>query len=329
MMALPFGVEKALTSTHSVMAHTQGLQTLHGYVGHEEDGEPVVVIVADIPTQVRLPLDKAETELLDVRRFLIDLGHGEAPLVPGGQPNSPPDTIATIRGEQVRIEAAQLHLPQQSGRKNNTHASRYFAFDHLRKTLITQSTRLSGALRQHRGYVVYVWFGDPLAVAGARFPTRTPEALIDLLCRAQPPPPPPRGPLPQQASDGTVALNEDKTIGISWGNLPPEYNSGFATALGFELGLSYNVTIRSREVAAEVRRIVTDHDASTVDVLVISTNAAMANGLHFPSAHFVADLAFNHPNPLDQCNPKHLKGVALHDPAAPGRVRWLFGDGLP
>lgn len=328
MMALPFGVEKTLISTHAVMAHTQGLQTLHGYVGQEEDGEPVVVIVADIPTQVRSPVNKAETELLDVRRFLMDLGHDEAPLVPGGQPNSPPDTIATIRGEQVRIEAAQLHLPRQSGRKNNTHASRYFAFEQLRRTLIAQSTRLNGALRQHRGYVVYVWFGDPLAVAGARFPTRAPEALIDLLRRARPPAAP-RGPLPQQASDGTVAWNADKTVGVSWGNLPPEYDSGFATALGFELGLSYNVTIRSREVAAEVQRIVTDHDSSAVDVLVISTNAAMANGLYFPSAHFVADLAFDHPNPLDQCNPQHLKRVALHDPAAPGRLRWLVGDGLP
>ncbi len=327
MMALPFSVEKTLTSSHAVMAQTRGLQTMHGYVGNEEDGEPVVVIVADIPTQVRPRLDKGETELLDVRRFLIDLGHGDAPLVLGAHPNSPPDTIATIRGEAVRVEAAQLHLPQQPGRKNNTHASRYFAFEHLRNTLIARSTQLSGALRQHRGYVVYVWFGDPLAVAGARFPIRTPEPLIDLLRKAQPPPPAPVGPLPKPAQDGVVAWNEDKTIGVSWGNLPAEYNSGFATALGFELGLSYNVTIRSREVAAEIQRIVADHDSPEADVLVISTNAAMANGLHFPSAHFVANLAFDHPDPLSNCEPQHLKGVALHDPAAPGRVKWLIGDG--
>ncbi len=328
MMALPFGVEKTLTSSHAVMAQTQGLQTMYGYVGTEEDGEPVVAIVADIPTQVRSPLDKRETELVDVRRFLIHAGHGDAPLEAGAHPNSPPDTIATIGGEEVRIEAAQLHLPQQPGRKNNTHASRYFAFEHLRNTLVAQSTRLSGPLRQHRGYVVCVWFGDPLAVAGDRFPIRTAEPLIDLLRKAQPPPPAPAGPLPKQAQDGVVAWNKDKAIGVSWGNLPAEYDSGFATALGFELGLSYNVTIRSREVTAELQRIVVDHDSAEVDVLVISTNAAMANGLHFPSAHFVANRAFDHPDPLNGYDPEHLTGVALHDPAAPGRVRWLIGDGL-
>lgn len=215
MMALPFGVEKTLTSSHAVMAHTQGLQTMHGYVGHEEDGDPAVVIVGDIPTQVRPPSDKGETELLDVRRFLIDLGHGDVRLVRGPHANGPPDRIASICGAKVRIEAAQLHLPQQPGRRNDIHASRYFAFGHLRNTLIAGSSRLSGGLRQHR-YVVYVWSGDPLAAAAVRFPTRPADPLIDLLRKVQPPPPAPVGLLPERARDSIVAWNEDKTIGVSW-----------------------------------------------------------------------------------------------------------------
>ena len=135
--------------------------------------------------------------------------------------------------------------------------------------------------------------------------------------------------MPTTAPPDTVVWNADSTIGLSRGDLPGTYTSTLTGVLGFELALVYGVTVRQSDARAELQRVVADHDHPAVDVLVVSVNATIRQGLYFPSTQVMADLVLDDPDPLADMTLPHLNRVALHDAAEPGRIRWLVGTGLP
>jgi hypothetical protein len=267
------------------------------------------------------------SDLLDFVRREVPGTQAEA-LIPGPHPNSAPDALLKLPTGAVRLEAAQLHVPATNAL--GTNLSRWAIFDQIRSSLISRSAVLAGALRQHRGSVVYVWFMDP-ARRDVQFnlPPREDPAngIVELLLGSRPSATVPSGAyrLPDPAPPDAVAWSADHSIGVSWGDLPPAYRSPFAQAFGFELGLAGSISFKRSHVRAELRRIIEQHDTAASDVLVVSTNSALRTGLYFPSTQLVSEMLFDDPDPLQAWIPNHLRGVALHDPREGHPVRWLIG----
>lgn len=293
--------------------------------------EPMVVVAAEIPILARSPATKADQEFRD----LFDFARREVPgvqaeaLTPGPDPNSAPDAVLTLRTGVVRLEAAQIHVPPTSTMGTNMH--RWAAFEQVRSSLLSRSAVLTGALRHHRGSVIYVWFMDP-ASRSPRFtlpPRKDPtKGLVDTLLKARP-----SAAVPDRVTRSSenvpsdaVAWSNDHSVGVSWGELPADYQSSFMRAFGFELGLGGSVSFRRSDVRAELRRIIEQHDTNASDVLVVSANSALRSGLYFPSTQLVSEMLFADQDPLQGWAPRELRGVALHDPRESHEVRWLVGQ---
>jgi hypothetical protein len=329
----PLVVDEEFEQERQVAAHgTLGALSLLGSMGiATANREPMVVIVAEIPNMVRPPMDKSAQELRD----LLDFARREVPsveddaLAPGPDPNAPPDAVLELPQGAVRLEAAQIHVPATN--TMGTNMSRWAIFERLRASLISRSAVLAGALRRHRGFVIYVWFTDPTG-DGVQFalpPRQDPsKGLVDLLVSSRPSEPV-RGVtdrLPSTAPGDAVVWSEDRQVGISWADLPSGYQSPFMRAFGFEIGLAGSISFKQSNVRAELCRIIKQHDTPASDVLVVSANSALRSGLHFPSTQLVSDMLFEDPDPLQGWLPDHLGGVALHDPREGHEVRWLTGS---
>lgn len=329
----PIIVEEEFEQEQAVMARgVFGELSLLGSRGvATSNREPMVVIATEIPSFIRSPLTKTEQELRD----LLDFARREIPdieakaLKAGREPNSAPDAILDLPTGAVRLEAAQIHLPPSNLLGTNMH--RWAVFQQIRSSLISRSAILAGALRSHRGLVVYVWFMDA-ASGDPQFslpPRKNPvDAVVHLLRTSEPGAPDSsvQNHPPDQAPSGAVAWTADRNIGVSWGDLPPGYTSPFMQALGFELGLAGSASFKRSHIRAELRRIIEQHDTTASDVLVVSANSTLRNGLHFPSTQLVSDMLFSDPDPLQGWEPENLGGVALHDPREGHPVRWLVGQ---
>lgn len=332
---LPMQLDVAIESDAVFAAwNSTGMMVTLGIRGIQRDsGEPVVFFACDVPEAVRAPMDKPEQELRDVEEALTYLlTEPESPelisVVPGPHPNDPPDVIANLSDGSLACEAFQLHMPA-TGHKGNVSPGREARFDRLRSQLIAQAAQVRTTVQAHVGSVVYVWFGDPGAPADVRQPDRDAANLIDLLQANSPPSgPPPTDPWPTTAPPDHVQWNTDKTLGLTWSSLPPPYVSDFRSAFGFELALVHGVTIRRSDITAELRRLVEQHDRPVTDLLIVSVNVSYRSGLYFPSSKALADLLFDGPDPLGGWIPTNLTRIVVHDPADPGRVRWLLGQSI-
>jgi len=298
-------VEEEFEQDRLVVAYGpyQELSLLGSVGAATSDRDPMVVVAAEIPNRVRPPMTKGQQEMSD----LWDLVRREVPgapadgLIPGPHPNSAPDAILKLPTGVVRLEAAQLHVPATNAL--GTNMSRWAIFDQIRSSLIMRSAALAGALRQHRGFLIYVWFMDR-ARRDPHFslpPRKDPaHEIVGLLRGSRPSATVQRGgrQQPDPAPEDVVAWSGDHSIGVSWGDLPAAYQSPFVEAFGFELGLAGSITFKRSHVRGELHRIIEQHDTAASDVLVVSVNSALRTGLHFPSTQLLSDMLFEDPDPL-------------------------------
>lgn len=213
------------------VAHERGILTSMGFIGHLiGSGEPAAWIGCDIPTNTFSPLTKEQAELQDVEEAIrLELsGVTSAKLEsvsPGPHPNDPPDVIATLSDGDLACETFQLQMPAVRG-SNNVPISRQQRFEKLRQSLLAQSATLGGKVRQHRNFVVYVWFGDPLHPESDHLPRQDDQLLLQLLQTTVPPTT--QGPVWKTSAIepvGHVAWNVDRTIGLTWSSLPKGYST--------------------------------------------------------------------------------------------------------
>ena len=285
--------------------------------------EPVVVVAYDLPTLVRGAMSKAEAELLDVSRAFQDLYDDEPIAVsPGPHPNEPPDAIVSIAGTEVCVEATQLLVPAGDGVGR---LARWSQFQAVRDRLITDSGRLKSQMRQHRGQLLLLWFGEP---GEGLPPPRRHRArdVIENLKRSNPPRESSHTDLPDHIPADQVPMwtADDKSVGCTWAPLPRGYTSNFHSALGFEVGFIYNETITQSDLRRELRRLVDSHDSPRTEILVVTLNAPLRDGWYFPASSAVAVSLFQDSDPLAGWRPEHLKSVILHDQLQHG-AQVLFG----
>lgn len=312
MTAHPLGVRR----------NSYGLTSLSWVPGRVvPSGEPVAVIVFDTPEQTcEAVATKPEQELHDVNMFLFDCVPPER--VTGASvpsPTDPPDVLVSVDGAQFGIEATHLLLPESDLERSQSIIGRWTMFERLRDTILRDCTAADFA--QHLGLHVIVWFGE---FDERRLPPRRArdiEAAVSAIKAATPPPP---GPVEMLDEPDGIRWSSDRAVGFSWGYVPLGYRSPFCDAMGFELGLAYDVTVQREHLRAELNRLISEHDNDKADALVVTVNAPLRSGLEFPSAGLIADMLFDDDNPLDGCRPLHIRRIALHDQGG-GRVRWLLG----
>ncbi|KKF00465.1 hypothetical protein [Mycolicibacterium obuense] len=299
-----------------------GLTSLSWVPGRAEpSGEPVLVIVFDTPEQTcEAVATKPEQELHDVNMFLLDCVPPKS--VTGASvpsPTDPPDVLVSVDSAQFGVEATHLLLPESNLDKSQSIIGRWMMFERLRDAILRDCTAADFA--QHVGLHLIVWFGE---LDERRLPPRRARDIEAALSAIKAVTPPPPGPMEMSDEPDGIRWSPDRTVGFSWGYVPLGYRSPFFDAMGFELGLAYDVTILREDLRAELRRLISDHDNDKADVLLVTTNAPLRSGLEFPSSRLITDMLFDDDNPLDGYRPQHVGLVALHDQGG-GRVRWLLG----
>ncbi len=327
-----FPMKIEIDSTISKVIFSQsdsGKFELHGMAGvTKETQEPVFIVATELPTSRQPPRSKQEQETGDVKAFLTAGGVPSFEVVPGPHKNDPPDCLVDVGDRRYAIETAQLLLPARKGKPNAV--GRWKLFEQLRDQLFRQSGRLQSRLRQHRGYMVTVWFNME---DENRLPPRTREIdqMIDHLKAVRPPGKDLVAPsyvarLPNTIPPNTVMnQNDSKSVGCTWAALPPGVQSGLQRAIGFDLALAYFETYTQSMLRAELVRIIDQHDDPRSDILVLTVGADTREGIYFPSTRLFADAVFDDPDPLNGWVPQHLPLVAIHD-ARRGLVRWIHGD---
>jgi hypothetical protein len=328
---LPLELREELHASSKVISiGPQGERTLYALWGTSKLGEPMFALVYDLPVLVVAPRTKLKKEMDDVRIFLAQSsGRDDFEIGPGPHPNEPPDVFAEVAGHKVGIETTQLLMPSAAAAKNLTSISRAKVFEQLRDHLLSRSAQLKGALRQHRGRVLYIWFASPDSVARGMPPRQSAlETVIQFLKDSYPPDRIPQGPSPKVAPKNSVAWSGDRQIGVTWADLPRGYVSTTTKMLGFEIGLSYNAEVSRGDVRNELRRLLEQHDHPTSEVVLVTLNGSLASGLYFPSSHLVSRLLFEDPDPLSGWVPRHVTRVVIHDPADPESIDGLWGPRL-
>ncbi|MFC9839484.1 hypothetical protein ACFVKB_37670 [Rhodococcus sp. NPDC127530] len=336
MALIPMRLGPDMTLESLIIKHSSppGLLDLHAVSGvTQETEEPAIVVLTEIPTTKRLARSKQQQEADDVRAFLSAcIPAAEVGAVyPGPHKNDPPDCYAHVGDRRYAIETAQLTLPSQNGKPNSV--GRWKLFEQLKEQLFRESGRLKSRLRQHRGYMVTVWFNLD---GENRLPPRARriDEMIDHLKSARPPGPEffdpsrDRGGLPETVPANTAMNQTDgNTVGCTWAVLPPGFQTGLQRAIGFDIALAYHETYTRSALRAELRRVIEQHDDARSDILVLTVGANTREGVYFPSTGLFADALFADPLPLDGWAPSHLSAVVVHD-AEGDRVRWLHGEGL-
>lgn len=327
MFTLPFYVDEQLTVDTQLALVDKGVPRLSAVLGRSvATGERVAQITHDLPS-LSAPLSKQDQELRDVLAFVRDVldpaaavGHAVRP-----NPNDPPDTLVLLNGRTYAVEAAQLVMPD--ARRGAAPISAWHVFETLRAQLLQAAEQDSVSLQQHKGTIVFVFFVDKQNPTKVTLPHRRPDDLVSLLRASTPSKPIADGPMPNPAPHDVVAWSPDQEVGITWGDLPAGYSSPTVTALGFELVLAHTVLTRMTFLCAELRRVIEQHDSAANDLLVITVNAPLRSGLHFPAAGVISKLLFEDATAdlLGGWRPRALKNVVLHDPVE-RRHRILCGS---
>jgi hypothetical protein len=209
-------------------------------------------------------------------------------------------------------------------------------FEHLVEYLITNSSKLKSRLRAHRGHQVFVFFATDQEIAGGAPPRprdkRGFEAVVELLATTKPqlflgrP-----GQAPSQLPESAIQYNHDRTVGASWMKTDgPQQPSALWRALGFDLGLGYTREVTRDDVRQELRRLIDQHDATPIDLLLVTIGTPTKNGWVYPSGGAVGTLLARDPDPLGGYAPQHIRCIAVHDvltePEQGGVIRGLYGE---
>ncbi|WP_322859551.1 hypothetical protein U8D42_17245 [Mycobacterium europaeum] len=294
----------------------------------DRPAEPALVVAFDFPEITANPVSKPVQETRDVDAFLRDsVARCRITSPSVVNHNDPPDVLAYVDEQEFGIEAAQLLPPDCGVDRSNSIVGRWKSFEAFRDKVIEEDW---GNVRQHRGLLVVMHFGQTGATPTERLPPRRANlgSAIAALRTSQPVI---RDPMAAATSHPTLNESEviqwssDRSIFFTWTPLPPWYSSPFHDRMGFELAVGYHATVTQTDVRGELRRIVEDHDSVNTKTLVITVNAPLRSGLSFPTNKLVADMLFRDQQPLGGWTPSHIERIALHNQNEKS-VKWVLGS---
>jgi hypothetical protein len=316
-----------------------GMPVIVAWIGRTNaHGDPAATIGFDFPQEIHGPADKPVKELYDVKLFVRDSVPIERiTCEPVGNPNDPPDVIATVDGHKFGIEATQFLVPEVQLDTANSIVGRWYTFDRLRQKILQESAPEDFA--QHEGLLAVAYFGDVVGSASERLPPRRPvdvESAIAELKQISPVLRPASSGRQNFTESDVLRYSADRSVGFIWTKLPPLYSSPFHQKMKFELALGYHLTVTLSDLRSELRRLIEQHDNQQSDILLITLNAPLKSGLWFPANKIVADLLLLDDQPLGGWKPSHIRRIALHSQQPPirkipldkqetGTVRWIHG----
>jgi hypothetical protein len=326
MALFPIYLEKGITvrSFHTDF-EPPGIPRLMAVSGElEKTAEPVVALSMELPRRVP-PVERAIQELRDVEGALqagLALAVPDGSLRRGPDPNEPPDLLFRNRGKEWRLETAQIHMPATKGRNE---VSRWMEFSRTTDRMISAAGRLKGKLRAHSGHVVYVGFGRGQQVTASASPRRDVDDFVDFLANLHPPRIILPGGIPRQAPPNHVVRSDDGRFAVTW--MPGSTGSLFERMLGFELGLMHTTQVTRAQLREEIGRVITDHDDSRNDLLVLVIGAPTVDGWTFPSASLLAKMAFEDPglHLTVSIVARQVENILLFDHLR-ATTRWLRGS---
>lgn len=309
--------------------HTpRGAALLGVTTGDDRPGEPVIVVMFDLPQQKFSPVDKRVQETRDVDAFLRDILPADRITYPCiANLDEPPDVFANIDGKQFGIEATQFLPPDQDLDKSVSIVGRWMLFEKLRDKILRDETNL---FAQHQGTLAVINFGKTGDTSAERLPPKPAgvDSVVEELKSVQP-----------ILRDGRTAANPpltlqdsevlrwsaDRSCFFTWTALPPWYTSRFYDKMGFELALGYYVTLTQTDLRKELRRLIEDHDNVETETLVVTVNAPVRTGWEFPTNALMAKMLFDDEQPLNGWAPSHIKRIALHNQEHQS-VKWILGS---
>lgn len=207
----------------------------------------------------------------------------------------------------VRVELAQY--------TNGTRRSALAMFTGVRQAVVASPNDRFGHLRSR---LVMLGFDDPKGLPPRKYDKDTINDVLLKLDQLAPAPDP--GSFETAVDrDGFSLQLHNSPLGegaIAVFPIPSMPGTELARSRGFEIAASITISTWSRDIEAELKRIVKDHDEVENDVLVISAGAPDRTGLCLIADEVAVEEHILRRIALPQ--PDHLKRILLH--------RWTFGD---
>jgi len=274
-----------------------GLPTVLAIVGSDANGRRAAVVQFERPDMYRRR-GKQSKEELHLERFILDskAQDGAALFDTFRSGSDPPDLVATRNGKELGVDLTQLVLQDR--------AAANAAFRAIRKEAVTRGVR---RFRNLRRQLVYIVFGPetgglpPLSADGV-------ARVLDAMERLEPL----QQPLTSTAPElplGSAAVFEGGRLAAH--PLTRPLKSSFFNVMGFEIAFAFTSVLYQDEAWQKLQRLVTQHDSTSVDALVVSVGAPVQDGTAYPSdiiaAAFVEEQALTMPLRAD-----HITEVYLH-----------------
>ena len=218
----------------------------------------------------------------------------------------PPDFVVHAH-EEIRVELAQF--------TNRARRNALGLLGTVRKAIINDS---ADRFQHLRGRLVMVGFEDPAGLPPRRGDREAIDLMLSKLEQLDPGPEPPPIDVATER-DGYVVTIHNVPLGagsLAAFPLPSMPGTEISRTHGLELAACLTVTVHSRDIETELKRIVADHDQRENDILLISAGAPSRSGLCLIGDEIAVEEHILGKIALPQ--PDHLKRILLH--------RWSFGD---
>jgi hypothetical protein len=282
MLLVPMYVPSNLTIEGMLVGpKREGITTLFGWWGHEQNREPVSGVVFDWPDRYR-PLSgdrsrkKRRNELRQMNRLRADLKKDRADPFRAVRAADvdPPDFIceAPALGGKVGVELTQLTLQER--------AEDHALFQATKSRLTARIAETPSAYAHLRGDLVTIHFSEP--DGSPRKPVRTStgeEAVLSAL-RNYSHPPAPDGEAPKEIDPKQVMKFDGGSL--SGMELPGPLLTPTFHLVGFELALASFSIIRQKEAWSRAVERISDHDKPGVDILVLIAGSTTSADVAFP-----------------------------------------------
>ena len=312
---LPMHIDERTTLTHMVVtASPWGSPLLMGSTGTNSAGEPVLILVNEVPVNFIRPAqaldepDKWQLEMLHLQRATVDarLGGGSDLFHAIEKGNNPPDATVHIGDRQFGWELTTFSV--QSRRLAHD------LFMRVRGKIAFQQRHRVGHLT---GHIVYMWFGMADQKTGLPYRRNDDAAvgqLVEALVSYQPDPThysvETQGAPPDQLPTGFDAVNAPGDVSFfctPFINAVP--TSPLFSMTGLEVGLAYQSTHLAHSEWEKLRTAIRRKDRPGNNTLLISVGAPDRLGNQYPAEEAIAQFMLANPESVAS---DHLSAVILH-----------------